>query len=132
MIVVDASILANAMADDGPDGSAARTRLTDAGELAAPELIDVETLAVLRKRWIAGDLDDQRFSDAIDDLVDLDLARYPISPLVRRGFELRFNLTAYDAIYVALAEQLQCTLLTADCRLSGAPTVICPVEVMRT
>lgn len=131
MIVLDASILANALADDGTDGSTARTRITDAGQLAAPDLIDVETLAVLRKRWIAGDLDDQRFSDAIDDLADLDLTRYPMSSLVRRAFELRADVTAYDAIYMALAEQLHCTLLTADQRLAAAPTVTCPVEVLR-
>ena len=56
MIVVDASVLANALADDGADGTAARARLAAAGELAAPDLVDIEAVAVLRKRWIAGDL----------------------------------------------------------------------------
>ncbi len=129
MIVVDASVLANALGDDGDDGAIARTRLTES-ELAAPDLIDVETVAVLRKRWIAGDLTAQRFSDAIDDLEDLDLARYPTLPLMRRAFELRDNLTAYDAVYVALSEQLGCTLLTADRRLATAPTISCPVEIV--
>lgn len=129
MIVVDASVLANALGDDGDDGAIARTRLTES-ELAAPDLIDVETVAVLRKRWIAGDLTAQRFSDAIDDLEDLDLARYPTLPLMRRAFELRDNLTAYDAVYVALSEQLGCTLLTADRRLAAAPTISCPVEIV--
>lgn len=129
MIVVDASVLANALADDGDDGAIARTRLTESG-LAAPDLIDVETVAVLRKRWISGDLTEQRFSDAIDDLEDLDLARYPTLPLMRRAFELRANVTAYDAVYVALAEQLDCTLLTADRRLAAAPTISCPVEIV--
>lgn len=130
MIVVDASILANALADDGADGAKARNRLTDAAQLAAPDLIDVETVAVLRKRWIAGDLIDQRFSDAIEDLEDLDLTRYPMLPLMRRAFELRANVTAYDATYVALAERLDCTLLTADQRLATAPTITCPVDVL--
>ena len=129
MIVVDASVLANALGDDGDDGAIAHTRLTES-ELAAPDLIDVETVAVLRKRWIAGDLTAQRFSDAIDDLEDLDLARYPTLPLMRRAFELRDNLTAYDAVYVALSEQLGCTLLTADRRLATAPTISCPVEIV--
>jgi predicted nucleic acid-binding protein len=129
VIVVDASVLANALGDDGDDGAIARTRLTES-ELAAPDLIDVETVAVLRKRWIAGDLTAQRFSDAIDDLEDLDLARYPTLPLMRRAFELRDNLTAYDAVYVALSEQLGCTLLTADRRLATAPTISCPVEIV--
>ncbi len=131
MIVVDASVLANALADDGVDGAIARRRLTAAGGLAAPDLIDVETIAVLRKRSISGDLSDQRFSAAIDDLEDLDLARYPTLPLMRRAFELRANVTAYDAVYVALAERLSCTLLTADHRLAAAPTISCPVDVVR-
>lgn len=130
MIVVDVSVLANALADDGPDGAGARSRLIDAGELVAPDLIDVETTAVLRKRWIAADLDDQRFSEAISDLEDLDLTRYPTLPLMRRAFELRSNLTAYDAAYVALAERLGCSLLTADRRLAAAPNVACTVEVL--
>jgi predicted nucleic acid-binding protein len=129
VIVVDASVLANAMADDGGDGATARVRLTDAGALAAPDLIDVETVAVLRKRWISGDLTDQRFSDAVDDLEDLDLTRYPTLPLMRRAFDLRANVTAYDAVYVALAERLKCTLLTADSRLASAPTISCTVDV---
>lgn len=130
MIVVDASVLANALADDGEDGSAARTRLVAAGELAAPDLVDVETMAVLRKRWIAGDLSDDRFSDAVDDLGDLAVTRYPMQPLIRRAFELRGNVTAYDAAYVALAEQLDCALLTADRKLAAAPNVTCQVEVL--
>lgn len=132
MIVVDASVVANALADDGADGSIARRRLTGAGDLAAPDLVDVETTAVLRKRWIAGDLSDQRFSDAIGDLEDLDLTRYPTLPLVRRAFELRTNVTAYDAAYVALAELLGCVLLTADRRLASTPTIGCAVEVVRS
>jgi predicted nucleic acid-binding protein len=130
VIVVDASVLANALADDGDDGASARDRLTNAGALAAPDLIDVETVAVLRKRWMASDLTDQRFSDAIDDLEDLDLTRYPTLPLMRRAFELRSNVTAYDAVYVAVAERLDCTLLTADQRLAAAPTIRCPIEVL--
>ena len=131
MIVVDASVLANALADDGPDGTTARDRLHNAGQMAAPDLIDVETVAVLRKRWIAGDLTDQRFSEAVDDLTDLVLTRYPTLPLMRRAFELRANVTAYDATYVALAEQLRSTLLTADRRLASAPTITCAIEVLR-
>lgn len=131
MIVVDASVLANALADDGPDGASARSRLTDTVGLAAPDLVDVETVAVLRKRWISGDLSDQRFSEAIDDLEELALDRYPTLPLMRRTFELRANVTAYDAVYVALAERLGCTLVTADRRLAAAPSISCSVDVVR-
>ncbi len=131
MIVVDASVLANALADDGLDGASARQRLTEVGDLVAPDLIDVETTAVLRKRWVAGDLSDQRFSEAIGDLEDLALTRYPTLPLMRRAFEWRSNVTAYDAAYVALAERLSCALITSDQRLAAAPMVTCPVEVLR-
>lgn len=130
MIVVDASVLVNALADDGPDGGAARDRLSRADDLAAPDLIDVETLAVLRKRWLAGDLSKNRFGAAIGDLEDLGLARYPALPVVRRVFELRDNVTAYDAVYVALAERLDCVLLTADRRLAAASGIRCGVEVL--
>jgi predicted nucleic acid-binding protein len=130
VIVVDASVLANALADDGPDGAVARRRLIDGGDLVAPDLIDVETTAVLRTRWIAGDLDDQRFSEAIGDLEDLDLIRYPTLPLMRRAFELRSNVTAYDTAFIALAERLGCAMLTADQRLAAAPMVTCAVEVL--
>lgn len=131
MIVVDASVLANALADDVSDGTAARGRLAGDGDLAAPDLVDVETVAVLRKRWMAGDLSLNRFSTALDDLEDLDMSRYPALPLMRRAFELRDNVTVYDAVYVALTERLDCVLVTADQRLASAPGISCPVEVLR-
>lgn len=131
MIVVDASVVANALADDRADGGVARARLNAGDDLVAPDLVDVETVAVLRKRWMAGDLSKSRFSAAIGDLEDLDLARYPALPLMRRAFELRDNVTAYDAVYVALAERLDCPLVTADQRLAAAPGVSCSVEVLR-
>lgn len=130
MIVVDASVLSNALADDGHDGGVARTRLA-ADDLAAPDLIDVETVAVLRKRWLAGAITGGRFKAAIGDLEDLELERYPTLGLMRRAFELRGNVTAYDAAYVALAEQLACVLVTADERLASAPGLKCSVEVLR-
>lgn len=130
MIVVDASVLANAVADDGSAGRAARARLLAAGEAAAPDLADVETVAVLRKRWRAGDLSARRFRSAIEDLLALPLARFPSGPLMLHAYELRENVTAYDACYVALAEGLGCPLVTADARLSRASGVRCPVELL--
>lgn len=130
MIVLDASVLSNALGDDGADGGVARARLTRGDDLAAPDLVDVETVAVLRKRWLAGDLSKNRFSTAIDDLEDLDMVRYPALPLMRRAFELRDNVTAYDAVYVALAERLDCLLVTADQRLAAAPGINWSVEVL--
>lgn len=130
MIVVDASVLANAIGDDGSDGRRARSELRIAGDLAAPDLVDVETTAVLRKRWLAGDLSEQRFAEAIADLEDLDLDRYPSLPLVRRAYELRANVSSYDAAYVALAEVLECVLITADRRLSNAPGPRCEIRLL--
>jgi len=130
LIVVDASVLANAIADDGADGHRARSALRAAGELAAPDLIDVETTAVLRKRWIAGTINDQRFALAIEDLADLSIDRYPTLPLMRRAYELRANVTAYDAAYVALAEVLDCELLTGDRRLANASGPWCKIRLL--
>jgi predicted nucleic acid-binding protein len=130
LIVVDASVLANAIADDGTDGRVARDALRGAKDLAAPDLVDVETVSALRKRWFAGALTEERFAAAIGDLEDLDLDRFPALPLMRRAFELRANLTAYDATYVALAEALGCELLTGDGRIAGAPGVGCPIKVL--
>jgi predicted nucleic acid-binding protein len=132
VIVVDASIVANALADDGDDGEVARQRLLDTANLAAPDLVDVETVSVLRRRWLAGDLTARRFSTAVDDLADLAVVRVPTLPLMRRSYELRSNVTVYDACYVALAEHLDWVLLTADRRLSRAPGIHCAVEVLTT
>lgn len=131
MIVVDASVVVNALADDGEDGRLARRRLLAGGPLAAPDLVDVETASVLRRRWRSGDLTARRFAAAIDDLGDLDLQRLPTLPLMRRVYELRANVTAYDAVYVALAERLGWALLTADRRLARASGIRCEVEVLK-
>ena len=69
MIVVDASVLANVVGDDEAAGKIARARLEAAGEASAPDLVDVETVSVLRRRWLSGDLSEARFRSAIDDLL---------------------------------------------------------------
>jgi predicted nucleic acid-binding protein len=130
VIVVDASVLANVIGDDGPDGERARLEVRAAGDLAAPDLVDPETVAVLRKRWLAGSITDDRFAVAVRDLEDLDLDRYPALRLMRRAWELRANVTPYDAAYVALAEVLGCELWTADKRLAKAPGPACPIRVL--
>jgi predicted nucleic acid-binding protein len=129
LIVIDASVLASALVDDGPDGDKARARLR--GEyLTAPELIDLEVTSVLRRHQAAGHLDDRRAAQALADLVDLPMRRTPHLPLLARCWELRANITAYDAAYFALAEAIDGTLLTADERLSRAPGIRCSVEVL--
>lgn len=131
MIVVDASVLANVVGDDGRDGQRARLEFRSADALAAPDLVDVETVAVLRKRWIGGTVSGRRFATAISDLEQLDLDRYPALPFMRRAYELRANVTAYDAAYIALAEALGCALLTADARLAKAPGPRCAIRLLR-
>ena len=130
MIVIDASVLANVLGDDGPDGRRARTEVRLAGDLAAPDLVDVETLAVLRKRWVAGTMSDRRFLAAATDLEAIALDRYPTLGLMRRAYELRANVTAYDAAYVALAEIIGCELVTGDARLANPPGPRCTVRVL--
>jgi len=129
MIVVDASILATALADDGPDGDRARNRLAGE-ELAAPELIDLEVASVWRRMVRRGSLPPRRASLAIDDLVGLPLARASHSRLLRRCWELRESLTTYDAAYVALAEALDVVLVTADRGFAGASRIRCRIEVI--
>ncbi len=129
MIVVDASVLANAVGDDGADGAVARAALRGE-EVAAPDLVDVETVSVLRKRWLAKDLTVRRFQRAVDDLADLALTRHPGLPLMPRAFELRSNVTPYDAAYIGLAEALGCPLLTGDARLAAAPGPRCEVRLL--
>ncbi len=131
MIVVDASILANALADDSADGNAARDELRAADQITAPDLIDVETVSVLRKRWLSRTLTDQRFEAAVGHLRQLQFERVPTLRLMRRDFELRANVSAYDACYVALAELLDCELVTADGRLADAPGPRCAIRVLR-
>ena len=131
MIVIDASVLANVVGDDGSDGQRARLEFRHAGDVAAPDLADVETVAVLRKRWIAGTVSDQRFAAAVNDLGQLDIDRYPALPFMRRAYELRANVTVYDSAYVALAETLGCELLTADRCLANASGPRCAIRVLQ-
>ncbi len=127
--MVDASVIVTALADDGPDGDGARRRLR--GErLAAPHLIDVEVVAAWRRMSLAGQLDERRVGLALGDLRVLRLDRVPHQPLVDRCWQLRTNLTVYDAMYVALAEMTDSVLLTADGKLAGSPGPRCRIEVL--
>jgi predicted nucleic acid-binding protein len=129
VLVVDASALVVALSDDGPDGDLVRRRLR--GEsLAAPELVDLEVVSVLRKQLAIGALDGRRAGLALTDLADLPLRRVPHLPLLARCWQLRDNLTVYDAAYVALAEVLDAPLVTADSRLGRAPGTTCQIDVL--
>lgn len=120
MLVVDASLVATAVADDGPDGEHARSRLRDE-RLAAPELIDLEVASILRRQLRAGAIAERRADLALADLAALPFRRVSHRPLLSRCWQLRENLTIYDAAYVALAEAMPADLLTGDRRLARAP-----------
>lgn len=130
MIVVDASVLVVALADDGAQGSQARRRLRGQ-RLVAPELVDLEVASVLRRLVATGSLAEQRAVAALDDLMDLPLMRVGHRRLLHRCWKLRANLTVYDAAYVAAAEVLSVPLLTADGRMAEAPGIRCTVEVLQ-
>ena len=131
MLVIDASVLAVALLDDGPDGDQIRHRLRGE-ELAAPALIDLEVASVWRGLARGGHLDARRVGLALDDLRDLPIQRVEHTPFLVRCWELRDNLTIYDAAYIALAETLQAPLLTGDRRLSRSTGPGCAIEVIKT
>jgi predicted nucleic acid-binding protein len=130
VLVVDASVLVVALADDGAAGDTARAAL-QGHSLAAPELVDLEVVSVLRRQLSAARLEPRRAELALRDLQDLPLQRAPHLPLLPRCWELRDNLTTYDASYAALAEALDADLVTADSRLASAPGLRCRVTVLR-
>jgi predicted nucleic acid-binding protein len=129
VIVVDTSALIAALMDDGRDGDVARAELGGQA-LAAPELIDVEALSVIRRLSSVGQITLRRAERAIEDLTDLPLRRVPHRALLPRCWELRNDLTPYDAAYVALAEMLACRLLTADRRIARSPGLRCAVRLV--
>lgn len=130
MIVVDASAVVEVLLRT-PAAEAIEQRIFSAGEtLHAPHLIDVEIVQVLRRYAAAGLLSQGRGQEALQDLADLPLARYPHDILLERVWELRRNLTAYDGVYVALAEALDAPLLTRDRRIAAAPGHRARVELV--
>jgi predicted nucleic acid-binding protein len=119
-MVVDASALVEVLLRT-PAAATIRERLLGIEHtLHAPHLIDIEVAQVLRRYAASGQVEPGRCRDALDDLFDFPLDRYPHDLLLRRVWELRHNITAYDAVYVALAEALDAPLLTRDHRLAAA------------
>ena len=120
MTVVDASVVIEVLLGT-PAGRAVEGRLFDRrAELHAPHLLDVEVAQVLRRYGASGDLTPGRAAEAIADLADLPITRHEHVLLLPRIWQLRHNLTAYDAAYVALADALDATLLTRDAKLARA------------
>ena len=129
MIVVDASVVAAALIDEDAVGDRLRARLADE-RLTAPAVIDIEVASTWRGIARAGRLSARRAEVAVADLAAFPLERAPHGPLMPRIWDLRDNLSAYDASYVALAESLDTVLLTGDERLARAPGIHCEVELL--
>ena len=120
MIVVDASALLEALLRT-PAARAVEERLFEPQQtLHAPHLLDIEVAQVIRRYAAKGEIDSKRGRAALADLADFPFRRYPHDFLLPRVCDLRNNLTAYDAVYVALAEALDAPLLTRDQRLAAA------------
>lgn len=130
MIVVDAStVLDLLLRTRGVERIEARV-LGARSSLHCPHLLDLEVAQVLRRYVSRGDMEATRARHVLDDLAALPMTRYPHQPFLRRIWELRANLTAYDASYVALAEVLPAPLVTRDARLRAAPGHGAVVEVL--
>lgn len=130
MIVLDTSAVIELLLNL-PLGVAVRQRLADPDvQLHAPQLLPVEVVQVLRRRVAAGITTTDDASYALDALVDLDISLHDHVLLINRAWELRENITAYDAMYVALAELLDAPLLTADATLARSPGSHAVVELL--
>ena len=130
MIVVDASAMLEALLRT-PAAKAVEKWLFDPRQtLYAPHLLDIEVAQVIRRYSANGEIDSERGRAALADLADFPLHRYPHDFLLPRIWDLRNNLTAYDAAYVALAEALDAPLLTRDRRLAAAAGYHARVELV--
>ena len=131
MIVLDASALVELLLGT-EQGRSIGARIADpALGLHVPHLADLEVAQVLRRYVRERELDAAAAASALDDLHALDLQRHAHEPLLDRVWGLRQNLTAYDAVYVALAEALDTILLTCDRKLARAPGMAGRIELVR-
>jgi predicted nucleic acid-binding protein len=128
VLVVDTSAVLEALVATDPARGLV-DRLARDGDLHVPHLIDIELLHVLRRLNALGELSDERAAAARADYRDLALVRYPHGALSDRIWELRHNLTAYDAAFVTLAEFLEAPLITCDGRLEAAAGHIARIEL---
>jgi predicted nucleic acid-binding protein len=130
VIVVDASALLEVLLRTPAAATVEQRLFAPHQTLHAPHLLDVEVAQVIRRYAANREIDVERGRMALADLADLSLRRYPHDFLLPRIWELRNNLTAYDAAYVALAEALDTSLLTRDRRLAAAPGHHAQIELL--
>lgn len=126
IVVCDASALVALLLDGGPDGAWVADELAGR-ELAAPALVDYEVANIVRRHELAGQSSADQSAQAHADLLDLALERWPYEVCSARAWELRRNLSIYDASYVALAEALDAPLVTLDHRLARATETRCEI-----
>jgi predicted nucleic acid-binding protein len=129
MLVVDASCLCEVLIGS-PGAEAIRDRLAADGDHAAPHIVDIEVFGVVRREHLRGRLDRTEATQAVEDLAAWPGERFGHRPLLPRAWELRDTVRGWDAMYVALAEALDGTLLTTDLRLARAVGPRCPIEVV--
>ena len=127
-VVVDASVLVSALVDSGKEGTWAESAVTE-GYPAGPELVLAEASNILRRLEQSGEISRLEANIAHGDLLRLDLELFPFAPFADRVWELRHNLTSYDAWYVALAEALDCPLVTLDRKLGQSSGLRCKIIV---
>lgn len=129
-MVVDASCIVELLLRGPSHVAIEDCILTHEGELCAPHLLDVEVSQVVRRHLTIGQMSEKRANDAIADLEDFPIERYPHTELLPRIWQLRDNLTAYDAAYVALAEALDAPLITCDKKLARSSGHAATIELM--
>ena len=131
MIVLDSSVAIDLLLDLPPHAEVIRRRIrAEAPALAAPHLLDVEVAQVLRRHVRTRGISQARAREALADLLALPLTRYPHGPLLERALDLRGNVTAYDGVFLALAEALGAPLFTRDRGLARVPGCRAAVEVL--
>lgn len=130
MTVLDASVVTDAFAGRGATADAALTRLATVRIAHAPALLPAEVMSAIRGLHLGGDLREDIAAAALDRLRRLRIQLHDFAPFAERIWELRSNVTVYDAWYLAVAERLGTELITTDSKLAGVPGVQCPVEVI--
>ena len=130
-IVCDASALVALLLDSGSDGQWVTETIAGA-DLAAPNLVEFESANIIRRHERAGIVSSDQAAQAHVDLLDLAIELWPYELVAPRAWELRHNLSSYDASYVALAESIGAVLVTLDERIGGAPGLRCEVRTPRT
>jgi len=133
VIVADASVIVDMLLGPGSEaGDALADRFARAEAVCVPHLIDAEVPQVLRRFVLRGALPGYVGEALVSDLTALPFHRYAHSSLVARAFQMQANVTVYDGLYLALAEGLDCPLLTGDSALAGVPGCHAVVEVLST